>query len=100
MQCGANAACHARLRLPNSAQLSQKDVAELQDQLLEHLRVSPTLAEVVAHDPSLLSNTEYVNRSNPELGRFLQEHPDIAQNPDYYLFNNLAWPERVSGPNT
>ncbi|MGH9495641.1 MAG: hypothetical protein ACRD3B_11630 [Candidatus Sulfotelmatobacter sp.] len=74
---------------PNPAQLSQKDVAELQDQLLEHLRVSPTLAEVVARDPSLLSNAEYVNRSNPELGRFLQEHPEIAQNPDYYLFNNL-----------
>jgi hypothetical protein len=30
-----------------------------------------------------------VNRTNPELGRFLQEHPEIAQNPDYYLFNNL-----------
>jgi hypothetical protein len=73
----------------SSQQLSQKDIAELQDELLEHLRVSPTLAEVVAHDPSLLSNTEYVNRSNPELGRFLQEHPEIAQNPDYYLFNNL-----------
>jgi hypothetical protein len=73
---------------PNPA-LSQKDVAELQDQLLDHLRVSPTLAEVVAHDPSLLSNAEYVNRSNPELGRFLQEHPEIAQSPDYYLFNNL-----------
>jgi hypothetical protein len=73
----------------SQAQLSKKDVAELQDQLLEHLRVSPTLAEVVAHDPSLLSNAEYVNRSNPDLGRFLQEHPDIAQNPDYYLFNNL-----------
>lgn len=71
------------------AQLSKKDVAELQDQLLEHLRVSPTLAEVVARDPSLLANKEYVDRSNPELGRFLQEHPDIAQNPDYYLFNNL-----------
>ena len=74
---------------PNSLQLSKKDVAELQDELLEHLRVSPTLAEVVAHDPSLLSDLSYVNRSNPELGRFLQEHPDIAQNPDYYLFNNL-----------
>ncbi len=74
---------------PNPAQLSKKDVAELQDQLLEHLRVSPTLAEVVAHDPSLLSDMNYVNRSNPELGRFLQENPDIAQNPDYYLFNNL-----------
>lgn len=61
----------------------------MQDELLQLLRVSPTLAEVVAHDPSLLSNTDYVNRYNPELGRFLQAHPEIAHNPDFYLFNNL-----------
>jgi hypothetical protein len=69
--------------------ISEKDVAELQDQLLKLVRVSPTLAEVVARDPSLLSDTEYVNRNNPELARFLQAHPEIAHNPDFYLFNNL-----------
>jgi hypothetical protein len=73
----------------DSPQMSEKDVAALQDQLLQELRVSPTLAEVVARDPSLLSNAEYVNRNNPELGRFLQAHPEIAHNPDFYLFNNL-----------
>lgn len=73
----------------NASQTSEKDLAALQDQLLQLLRVSPTLAEVVARDPALLSNLEYVNRSNPELGRFLQAHPEIAQNPDFYLFNNL-----------
>ena len=69
--------------------MSEKDVAAMQDQLLQLLRVSPTLAEVVAHDPSLLSNAEYVNRNNPELGIFLQAHPEIAKSPDFYLFNNL-----------
>jgi len=69
--------------------MSEKDLAAMQDQLLQLLRVSPTLAEVVARDPSLLSNEEYVNHNNPELGRFLQAHPEIAQNPDFYLFNNL-----------
>ena len=73
----------------NSPQISEKDLAALQDQLLQELRVSPTLAQVVARDPSLLSDAEYVNRNNPELGRFLKAHPEIAQNPDYYLFNNL-----------
>jgi len=73
----------------NPSQMSERDVAALQDQLLQMLRVSPTLAEVVARDPSLLSNEEYVNRNNPQLGRFLQAHPEIAQNPDFYLFNNL-----------
>ena len=73
----------------NSSQLSDKDVAALQDQLLQLLRVTPTLAEVVERDPSLLSNAEYVSRTNPQLERFLQTHPEIAHNPDYYLFNNL-----------
>ena len=74
---------------PGAPQMSEKDVAAMQDQLLQLLRVSPTLAEVVAHDPSLLSNAEYVNRNNPELGIFLQAHPEIAKSPDFYLFNNL-----------
>jgi hypothetical protein len=75
--------------VPSSPQISEKDVADLQDQLLKLVRLSPTLAEVVAHDPSLLSNADYVNRNNPELERFLQAHPEIAHNPDFYLFNNL-----------
>jgi hypothetical protein len=72
-----------------AVQINEKDIAALQDQLLQLLRLSPTLAEVVARDPSLLSDTDYVNRNNPELGRFLQAHPEIANNPDFYLFNNL-----------
>jgi hypothetical protein len=72
-----------------SLQMDEKDIAALQDQLLQLLRLSPTLAQVVARDPSLLSDTDYVNRNNPELGRFLQAHREIANNPDFYLFNNL-----------
>jgi hypothetical protein len=70
-------------------QMSQKDVADMQDQLLQLLRVTPTLAEVISRDPSLLGNADYVNRYNPSLGHFLETHPQIAQNPDFYLFNNL-----------
>jgi len=73
----------------NPAQLSAKDLAALQDQFLQMVRVSPTLAEVVARDPSLLSDSEYVTRNNPELAHFLEAHPEIAKNPDFYLFSNL-----------
>jgi len=73
----------------NPSEPNPKDVAVLQDQMLQLLRMSPTLAEVVSRDPSLLSNEEYVNHNNPELGNFLHAHPEIAQNPDFYLFNNL-----------
>ncbi len=75
--------------MPPAPQMSEKDLAALQDELLKELRVSPTLAEVVARDPSLLSDADYVNRNNPELGRFLQLHPEIAKSPEFYLFNNL-----------
>ena len=98
----------------NTAQMNQKDVAALQDQFLELLRLSPTLAEVVARDPSLLSNQDYVERNNPALASFLKDHPDIAQNPDFYLFNNLhpqneppsetlerkLWPHLASSPSS
>jgi hypothetical protein len=72
----------------NSA-LTQRDVADIQEQLYALLRVSPTLTEVVSRDPSLLANQEYVNRNNPELERFIQVHPEIARNPEFYLFANL-----------
>ncbi len=60
-----------------------------QEQFLKLLRLSPTLTEVVARDPSLLANQEYVNRNNPELGQFLVTNPQIARNPQYYLFTHL-----------
>lgn len=72
-----------------NAPTSAKDASALQDQLLQLLRLSPTLAEVVARDPSLLANQEYIERNNPELAAFLRDHAEIAQNPDFYLFNNL-----------
>jgi hypothetical protein len=66
-----------------------KDVLATQTRLLELLRVSPTLTSVVARDPTLLANQEYVKRNNPELASFLEEHPEVARNPDYYLFTRL-----------
>ena len=74
---------------PAATPPSDQEVADTQDQLIKLLRMSPTLTTVVAHDPSLLSDQQYVQRNNPELAQFLAEHPDVAQNPDFYLFSNL-----------
>jgi hypothetical protein len=68
---------------------NDKDVATNQAELIRLLRLSPTLTTVVSHDPSLLSNQEYVARNNPQLGAFLTAHPEIARNPDFYLFSHL-----------
>src|SRR5581483_2689336 len=100
-----------RAATANVAPPSEQEIADTQAQLIKLLRMSPTLTSVVAHDPSLLSDQQYVQRNNPELAQFLTAHPDIAQNPDFYLFSQLnsrdgrrdraleraVWPE-FSGP--
>jgi hypothetical protein len=68
---------------------NDNDIADTRAQLMRLLRMSPTLSEVVANDPSLLANQDYVGRNNPELERFLEAHPEVARNPDFYLFADL-----------
>jgi hypothetical protein len=68
---------------------SEQEMAEIQGQFLKLLRLSPSLTSVVARDPSLLSDPAYVERNNPELAAFMAAHPDIAKNPDFYLFSHL-----------
>ena len=91
---------------------SDADSSATQDQLIKLLRLSPTLTTVVARDPSLLSDQEYVARSNPELAKFLGSHPEVVRNPGFYLFSHLnrgrgrpdeelersIWPDLVPAP--
>ncbi|MGA2251991.1 hypothetical protein [Terracidiphilus sp.] len=68
---------------------SDKEVATTQRQLIELLRLSPTLTTVISRDPSLLANQDYVSRNNPQLAAFMATHPEIARNPDFYLFTHI-----------
>lgn len=68
---------------------TDRDVEVTQAELVRLLRLSPTLTSVIEHDPSLLSNQEYVNRNNPQLGQFLASHPEVGRNPEFYLFTHL-----------
>lgn len=77
---------------PPAAVQSSDELGETQAQLMQLLRVSPQLAEVVSSDPSLLSNQDYVNRSNPALAQFLAQHPEIGRNPGSFLFSELKKP--------
>jgi hypothetical protein len=56
--------------------------------------VTPTLADVLSSDPSLLADQQYVARSNPELAAFLQQHPEIGRNPSFWLFSELRTPQQ------
>ncbi|MGA7241604.1 MAG: hypothetical protein WBX19_00410 [Terracidiphilus sp.] len=77
----------------NTPAPNERDVAATQTELIRLLRLSPTLTTVVSHDPSLLSNPDYVARNNPQLAAFLGVHPEVARNPDFYLFSHLKHEE-------
>lgn len=68
---------------------NERDIKETQTELIRLLRLSPTLTTVVSHDASLLANQDYVARNNPQLASFLTAHPEVARNPDFYLFTHL-----------
>ena len=68
---------------------SDKEVAATQHQLIDLLKLSPTLTTVISHDPSLLANQDYVSHNNPQLAAFLASHPEVARNPDFYLFTHM-----------
>lgn len=70
--------------------VNDESQAATREQLFKLLRVSPRLTSVLARDPSLLGDQEYVSRNNPDLAQFLQNHPEIVRNPEFYLFSNLG----------
>ena len=65
---------------------SESDVEATREELFKLLRMSPKLTTVIARDPSLLADEGYVSRNNPELAQFLRTHPEVARNPEFYLF--------------
>lgn len=74
---------------PASTAPSEDDLAATREHLLSLLRMSPTLTEVLETDPTLLADQDYVSRTNPQLARFLTEHPEVTRNPDFYLFADI-----------
>ncbi len=71
--------------LPPVVTVEQPDAQRTRDQLsnlLEHY--PPTLKNVFALDPTLLSNESYL-APYPALVSFLNAHPEIARSPSYYI---------------
>jgi hypothetical protein len=68
------------------------ELATTREQLLALLRTTPTLVQVLETDPSLLADQDYITRNNPQLAQYLVQHPEIARNPDFYLFADLSRP--------
>src|SRR5258708_21486262 len=72
----------------SSTETADQNLSTIRQQLFTLLRMSPKLTTVIARAPSLLVEHEYVSRNNPELAQFLQDHPEIARSPEFYLFAN------------
>jgi hypothetical protein len=85
----ASAAVPAKSTSATAPIPTEKDLAATQIELIRLLRLSPTLTTVVARDPSLLANQEYVARNNPQLAQFLAAHPEVVRNPEFYLFTHV-----------
>ena len=49
-------------------------------------RLPPTVGRVLRTDPSLMRNQSYLS-TYPTLTAFLQQHPEVVNNPGYYLEN-------------
>jgi hypothetical protein len=79
---------HAQTRpaTPAATPVSDESASVVRQELFKLLRLSPKLTSVIARDPDLLANQEYVSHNNPELAQFLQQHPEVIRNPEFYLF--------------
>src|SRR5215467_11491351 len=73
-----------------SVHISNEEREATREQLFNLLRLSPRLTAVLSRDPSLLGDQEYVSRNNPDLAQFLQQHPEIARNPEFYLYARIG----------
>lgn len=71
---------------PTQVVLSQ-DASETREEFEGILkRLPPSVGRVLRLDPSLMRNQAYM-APYPALGNFLQQHPEVVNNPGYYLEN-------------
>jgi hypothetical protein len=70
---------------PAPVVVEQPDAQRTQQELSNLLqRYPPTLRQVLALDPSLLSNQPYL-APYPALENFLNAHPEVLRNPSFYI---------------
>jgi len=78
------AAAAARPTAPQVV-LNEQDSRETRNDFEALLkRFPPSVGQVMRIDPSLMRNEAYL-APYPAIAAFLQQHPDIVQNPNYYL---------------
>jgi len=74
----------------NAAPLDEEALGRLRRDFFELLRPTPRLTEVLRYDPALLGDQQYIASRNPQLAQFLTQHPEVARNPEFYLFSRAG----------
>lgn len=80
---------------PTGTVVSERaDAGRTRQELWQILRqIPPAVGEVLQRDPSLLSQPDYL-APYPSLSEFLQKHPEIARNPQFFLGSFQYWEPR------
>ncbi len=68
-----------------NVQAQASSMEKTRQDFLELLRLHPRLVDVIYHDPSLLSDEDYVKKNAADVASFLEQHPETAQNPEFFL---------------
>jgi hypothetical protein len=76
----------------NDSQVDPQVMESTRRTLNEVLDRYPRLNNVISRDPSLLTNQEYITTNAPGLWEFLQKHPEIATDPEFFLAGRLKRP--------
>ena len=74
---------------PSDAQADPEVMESTRRRFNEVLERFPRLNNVISRDPSLLTNQVYMSTNAPGLWEFLQKHPEIARDPEFYMAGRL-----------
>lgn len=74
---------------------SAEDTRQALRELLEQYPHS--VGEILRRDPSLMSRADYMS-AYPDLAKFLQAHPEVPRNVEYYLEGFGAWQQQPLDP--
>ena len=71
------------------SQVDPRAMESTRQTFIEVLERYPRLNNVISRDPTLLTNQEYITTNAPGLWEFLQKHPEIARDPEFFMEGRL-----------
>jgi heme/copper-type cytochrome/quinol oxidase subunit 3 len=96
--CGAPAAAARQTVPPADSVRVVQDAEHVRQQLQNILETYPrSVPEVLRRDPSLLSRADYM-ASYPQLAAFIEQHPEVPRNVEFYFEGYGSWGRQPYDP--